>query len=1020
MPEQQQESLKVYELAKELGLDSFALLDKLKSINIEVKSHMSSLGGDQVSAIKEALRKDKRGSAGASAGTVARKRTAASPASATAATPTTRKVVKKAAPAAEAAAPAPKAAKAAAAEPSDAAPKRKVIKRRSGSDDSETAAQESSQEHHETQEAEEAHASAQEEMPALEASEAEEISAPEAAAAVSAEEPFEEASAPESQEQPAAPVEAAKPAAPVAKPAAPAAKPAAAAAKPAAPVAPRKVAEEKPQPRRNLDEYTPRANAPGTKVIFRTPNNRPDRPAAKDELLDEFTSRRLKIVAAPTVPTPAAPTAPAARGPANPDMGPRPTYRTPGGPAGGVERRRSTTTPGGPAGPGAAPGSDMFQPMTSYVGREGGDDRNKRGGHGSHGGPGSNNSSRGPTPEEVRINDFRKRELVFQPKRKRLPPGKMVKRTEITEMAAHKKKIRIEDKIVVSELAQRMGEKAKDVVAKLMKMGSMVGMNQTIDFDTANLIAAEFGWEVTNVAFNEAEVLAVEDAEEDGTPRPPVITVMGHVDHGKTSLLDAIRNADVAAGEAGGITQHIGAYSVMINDAPITFLDTPGHEAFANMRSRGANLTDIVVLVVAADDSIMPQTVEAIKHAQTAGVPIIVAANKVDKPSANLEKVRNDLSMHNVLVEDWGGQIPMIGVSALKKTGIKELLEAIQLQAEFMELKANPDRAAEGVVLEARMEKGRGIVADLLVDKGTLRTGDFMVVGTAYGRVRSMMNDRGQTIKEVLPGFPAEIYGLNDVPTAGDTFNVVKTEAEAKEITNNRRQKQLDEKAAAAAPKPLTMDELIARQPVAGIKELNLIIKADVYGSAEAIKQSIEKITSSKVKSKVLSSGVGAVTENDVLMARTANALILGFNAKPDNKARDLAKRDKVDIRHYSIIYQLLDDVRAAMENLLEPIRRETPMGKAEVKQVFTVSKLGTVAGSMVADGKIQRNAFARVTRGKDTVAEGKVVSLRRFKDDVSETIKGQECGIGVENFDNYMPGDIINVFHVELVKQSL
>ena len=727
---------------------------------------------------------------------------------------------------------------------------------------------------------------------------------------------------------------------------------------------------------------------------------------AKDELLDEFTSRRLKIVSAAP---PAAPAKPAG----DPSTGPRPTYRTPGGPAGGVERRRPST-PGGPT----PAGGDMFQPMTSYVAKDD-EGRNKRGGPG--GGSSGGGATRGPTPEEIRISDFRKRELVFQPKRKRLPPGKQVKRTEITEMAAHKKKIRIEDKVVVSELAQRMGEKANAVVGKLMKLGVMAGLNQSIDFETAQLIASEFGWEVENVAFNEAAVLQSDEADDTSlVERPPVITVMGHVDHGKTSLLDAIRNAKVAAGEAGGITQHIGAYSVEVNGKPITFLDTPGHEAFANMRSRGANLTDIVVLVVAADDSIMPQTKEAIAHAQSAGVPMIVAANKIDKPSANLEKVIKDLSINNVLVEAWGGEVPMVGVSALQKTGINELLETIQLQAEVLDLKANPDRPAEGVVLEARMEKGRGIVADLLVDKGTLRTGDYLVVGTAYGRVRAMMNDRGQNITEVAPGFPAEIYGLNDVPSAGDTFNVVKTEAEAKEITESRRKKILDEKAAASAPKMLTMDEILAKRNTGGVKELNLIVKADVFGSAEAIKESIEKITSTKVKSKVLSAGVGVVTENDVLMARTAGAMILGFNAKPDNKARDVAKREKVDIRFYSIIYQLLDDVRTAMENLLEPIRRETQIGRADVKQVFTVSKLGTVAGTIVADGKITRNAFARVVRGKDTVAEGKVVSLRRFKDDVSETIKGQECGIGVENYEGYMAGDVIYVYNVELVKQSL
>lgn len=942
MSDQQQESLKVYELAKELGLDSFALLDKLKEINIEVKSHMSSLASDQAQAIREAFKKGKKSAAAPS--TVKKRSTAASAASTeTAATvkKTTKKAAAPAASAEEEKAPA-KATKAKAEPKADGAPKRKVIKRRSDGETDVAPA------------------------PAARAAEpAEQDTAPYAEQEIS---PAEQMAAPET-ETPAA------------------------SAAPVDSAAPAEISEPAPQPEKpkpSVEQYAPRMNAPGTKVIFRTPNNNP-RTVEKDELLDEFSSRRLKIVQAAPPPTPRDPNAP--------------TYRTPGGPGAG-ERRKPTM------GERPADGSDVFQPMTSFVSKDD-ENRNKRGG-------GSTGAGKNPTPEQVNIADFRKRELVFQPKRKKLPPGKQVKKTEITEMAAHKKKIRIDSKITVSELAQRMGEKANLILKKLMDLGTMVNINAAIDFDTASLIATEFGWEVENVAFNEAQALQAETNEENLVLRPPVITIMGHVDHGKTSLLDAIRNANVVSGEAGGITQHIGAYSVNVNGKPLTFLDTPGHEAFANMRSRGANLTDIVVLVVAADDSIMPQTREAITHAQTAGVPMIVAANKIDKPAANLEKVKKDLSIQNVLVEEWGGEVPMVGVSALKKTGLDTLLETIQLQAEVLDLKADPTRPAEGVVLEARMEKGRGIVTDLLVDQGTLRAGDYIVVGTAYGRVRAMMNDKGKNISEVPPGFPAEIIGLNDVPSAGDTFNVVKNEEAAREVAQNRKNKILEEKAAAAAPKPLTLEDLMSKMPTPGVKELNLLIKTDVFGSAEAIKESIEKIESAKVKAKVLQSGVGAITENDVLMARTAKAQILGFNSKPDNKARDTAKREKVEIKYFTIIYQLLDDVRASMENLLEPLRKESPMGKAEVKQVFTVSRLGTVAGSVVTDGKITRNAFARVTRGKDTVAEGKVVSLKRFKDDASETIKGQECGIGVENFEAFLPGDIINVFHVELVKQTL
>ncbi len=935
MPDQTQEPLKVYELAKELGIDSFALLDKLKSINIEVKSHMSSLEVEQAKLIREALKKDKK-SDSAPAKTV-KKSAAASSSAATATTATpAKKLVKKAtAPAAtEEAAPVAKKVAAPVASATETAPsegpKRKIIKRRTG-DGSEAV-----------------------ETPAAK----KEVTARESSS--------ENVTADEATEQSIQETQSATPSVVVQ------------AAEVIAPVIPREV-------------YTPRPNAPGTKVISKAPVQRP---VERDELLDEFVSRKLKIVqqAPPVVP-----------GSRNEEV----TYRTPGGPVG--RKPGVAAKPAGAAGTTPAAPAEGFRPFSTFVNVQKEEENQRKGA----GGVKSTN------PEEVRVADFRKRELVFQPKRKKLPPGKQVKQTKITTPGTQKRKIRIEDKIVVSELAQRMGEKANTILSKLMALGTMVNINQAIDFETASLIATEFGYEVQNIAFDEVAVLESNEVE-NLVNRPPVITVMGHVDHGKTSLLDAIRNADVASGEAGGITQHIGAYSVTVDGKPITFLDTPGHEAFANMRSRGANLTDIVILVVAADDSIMPQTEEAIKHALAAGVPIIVAANKMDKPGVNIDRLKKDLSVHNVLVEEWGGQVPLVPVSALKRTGIKELLETIQVQAEVLELQADPARPAEGVILEARMEKGRGAVADLLVDKGTLRTGDYIVVGTAYGRVRAMMNDRGQEIKEVAPGFPAEIFGLNDVPAAGDTFSVTKTEADAKGVAENRRKKILEQKSIDLAPKTMSLEELMAKIPNPGVKELNILVKTDVFGSAEAIKSSIEKIKSEKVKAKVISCGVGVITENDILMAKTAKAMVIGFNSKPDSKARDVAKREHIELLHYSIIYELLDAVRESMENLLEPLRKETFMGKAEVKQAFAVSKIGTVAGSVVVDGKIARNAFARVTRGKEIVHEGKIVSLKRFKDDASETIKGQECGIGVEHFDAYMPGDIIQAFHVELVKQSL
>ncbi|MCO5143510.1 MAG: translation initiation factor IF-2 [Oligoflexia bacterium] len=918
MSEQQQESMKVYELAKELGLDSFALLDKLKEINIEVKSHMSSLASDQAEAARAALRAPQK----AATTKTVKKRTTAK--------------AKKADSSAEVSVTATAEVKAK--KPSTSkTPKRKVIKRRAADSDGESeettaipSAKTSSQLIDIDEEAFELASTAQ----------------------VAEQEVQEEVTLDSSKE--AVQVTESEP----------------------------PVVEEQPKIIKKEFPYTPKENAPGTKVIFRSPGSK--KPVEKDELLDEFKARRLKIIKQ------------APEKSESQEDNQRPTYRTPGAHSANTEQGQSK--------------EDMFQPITSYVKKE--EDEKRRTGH-----------TKSTAIEDVRIADFRKREMVFQPKRKKLPPGKLLQKTQITEMAAHKKKIKVDEKIVVSELAQRMGEKSAKVMAKLVQLGVMATINQTIDFDTAQLIASEFGWEIENVAFNETHLLntiATEESDKDLSTRPPVVTIMGHVDHGKTSLLDTIRNANVVAGEAGGITQHIGAYSVTVDGKPITFLDTPGHEAFANMRSRGANLTDIVVLVVASDDSIMPQTIEAIKHTQTAGVPMIVAANKMDKPGANIEKLKKDLSANNVLVEEWGGEVPLVPISALKKTGIKELLETIALQSEVLELKANAKKSAEGVILESRMEKGRGIVTDLLVDSGTLKSGDIIVVGTTYGRARAMMNDKGQSVKEVPPGFPVEVIGLADVPSAGDTFHVVVSEADAKAIVDNRKKKILEEKSADAAPKVLSLEDLMSKIPNPDIKELNLLIKADVFGSSEAIRESIEKIESEKVKAKVIQSGVGVITENDVLMAKASSALILGFNSKPDNKARDAAKREKIDIRHYNIIYKLLDDVKEAMENLLEPIRKETLVGKAEVKQVFNVSKLGTVAGSIVLEGKISRNAFAKVMRGSDIVAEGNIVSLKRFKDDVSETIKGQECGIGVERFDDYQAGDIVSVYHVELVKQHL
>jgi translation initiation factor IF-2 len=592
-------------------------------------------------------------------------------------------------------------------------------------------------------------------------------------------------------------------------------------------------------------------------------------------------------------------------------------------------------------------------------------------------------------------------------------------KTQITEMAERKKVIRIEEGMSLSELSQTLGVKAAELIKRLMKMGKMATINQILDADTVGILATDFGFTVEKKGFEVEEFIpeAVEDDAQQQT-RPPVVTVMGHVDHGKTSLLDAIRKADVAAGEAGGITQHIGAYSVTTPKGPITFLDTPGHEAFTSMRQRGAQVTDIVVLVVAADDGVMPQTVEAIKHAKEADVTILVAINKVDKPGATPERVMQQLTEHQLVAEKWGGDTIMVPVSARTKQGIDELLENIALQAEVLELKANPEKLAAGTVIEAKIEKGRGPVATVLVQEGTLRVGDPIVTGAHSGRVRAMMNDRGEQVKEVLPGWPVEVLGLDGVPTAGDDFNVVESEKAAAEIAEHRamkaRQKELGN------VKKATLEDLFAKADSANKKELNIVVKADVQGSAEAVAQALAKLATKKVGVKVVYSAVGPVNESDVQHAAASKAVIVGFNVKPETKVEAVASQEAVDIRLYNVIYEAADDIRKVMEGLLEPIIKEKPLGRAEVRQLFNVPKIGVVAGSSVIDGVIRRTAHARVLRDKKPVFSGKIASLKRLKDDVREVQQGFECGIGVENFGDIKPGDIIEAFELEEIRQSL
>ncbi|MEP2531605.1 translation initiation factor IF-2 [Shimia sp.] len=584
------------------------------------------------------------------------------------------------------------------------------------------------------------------------------------------------------------------------------------------------------------------------------------------------------------------------------------------------------------------------------------------------------------------------------------------------------REVQLPEAIVVSELANRMAERVADVVKSLMKMGMMVTQNQTIDADTAELIIEEFGHKVVRVSDSDVEdvIEDVEDKVEDLVSRPPVITIMGHVDHGKTSLLDAIREAKVVAGEAGGITQHIGAYQVKTKDGAIlSFLDTPGHAAFTSMRSRGAQVTDIVVLVVAADDSVMPQTVEAINHAKAAGVPMIVAINKIDRPAANPDQVRAELLQHEVIVEKMSGEVQDVEVSAITGQGLDELLESIALQAEILELKANPGRAAQGAVIEAQLDVGRGPVATVLIQHGTLRQGDIFVVGEQYGRVRALINDKGERVQEAGPSVPVEVLGLNGTPEAGDVLNVVDTEAQAREIANYREQVAKDKRAAAGAA--TTLEQLMAKaKEDENVAELPILVKADVQGSTEAIVQAMEKIGNDEVRVRVLHSGVGAITETDVGLAEASGAPIMGFNVRANASARNTANQKGVEIRYYSVIYDLVDDVKAAASGLLSAEIRENFIGYAEIKEVFKVSGVGKVAGCLVTEGVARRSAGVRLLRDNVVIHEGTLKTLKRFKDEVSDVQSGQECGMAFENYDDIRAADVIEIFEREEVTRTL
>ena len=575
--------------------------------------------------------------------------------------------------------------------------------------------------------------------------------------------------------------------------------------------------------------------------------------------------------------------------------------------------------------------------------------------------------------------------------------------------------------ITVQELASRMAERGADVIKSLMKMGVMATINQVIDADTAELIVNEFGHKMRRVTEGDIEtgLLGEEDVDDHLVARPPIVTIMGHVDHGKTSLLDALRQTDVAAHEAGGITQHIGAYQVTLdNGGKITFIDTPGHAAFTEMRARGANVTDIVVLVVAADDGIMPQTVEAIRHAKAAKVPIIVAVNKIDKPDADVNRVRNELLSHELVVEELGGDVLAVEVSAKMKTNLDKLEQALLLQAEVLELRANPDRMAQGAVIEAKLERGRGTVATLLVQKGTLKVGDILIAGSEWGRVRALLDDRGRSVETAGPATPVEVLGLQGTPQAGDTFVVVESEARAREIAEFRAHRHRQHQMAAA--KRGTLEQMFTKIQAGETKELPVVIKGDVQGSVEALVSSLNQLSNDEVGVRVLHAAVGGINESDVTLARASGGMIIGFNVRANPQARELAKRDHIDIRYYSIIYNVVDDARAALTGMLAPTLREKFLGNAEIREVFNITKFGKVAGCMVVEGTVKRGAKVRLLRDSVVIHEGTLKTLKRFKDEVREVKEGFECGMAFENYDNIEKGDIIECFEVEEVARAL
>ncbi|MBQ6594187.1 MAG: translation initiation factor IF-2 [Clostridia bacterium] len=804
---------------------------------------------------------------------------------------------------------------------------------------------------------------------------------------------------------------------------------------------------------RQEEERTPVQEAPAPAAPVQTEARAPERTFPTAGRDDAGRPARTEGVRPAQPGQPGAQRAPYSRPAAQPGQpgAQRAPYNRPAQPGQPGAQRPPYNRPAQPGQPGAQrpPYNRPAQPGQPGAQRQGGFVRNPQGGQGAPrtGGFGrSRMPDLTPSVEKERVSNYdpnkkqyvrqndperaatrsRKRDSasmntgyddeVVRGKRKKKPVQKKAAITPIKIETA----VMTAEKITVRDLTERLGKPAGEIIKKLMMLGIIATINEELDYDTAVLVADEFGikleLKLAETAEDALEKEDVADTEEDMEPRPPVITIMGHVDHGKTSLLDYIRSSRVTASEAGGITQHIGAYTVDVQGRQITFLDTPGHEAFTSMRMRGAQATDIAILVVAADDGVMPQTVEAINHAKAAGVQIIVAINKIDKVGANPERIKEQLTEYDLVCEEWGGSTIMVPVSAVTGEGVEQLLEMILLVADMEDYRANPNRKARGIIIEARLDKGRGPVATVLVKNGTLNVGDTIVSGTAYGRVRAMVNDRGERVKSAGPSDPVEVIGFNDVPEAGEVLNAVDDDKLSRQVAEERKAKQ--RVALIKEQQQTTLDDLFSQITAGQIKDLNLIIKADVQGSVEAVRQSLEKLSNDEVRVRTIHGAVGAITETDVMLASTANAIIIGFNVRPDANARAMAEREKIDIRLYRIIYQAIEDVEKAMKGLLAPTFREVLLGHAEVRQTFRVSGVGTIAGSYVTDGKIARNAQIRLLRDNIVIHEGKIDSLKRFKDDAREVNSGYECGIGIAGYNDIKEGDVIECFVMEEVEK--